>query len=66
MHKAAWFSSAMTQRSIQPQHHTTARRAARSIAIARTKHIDIAVINVALAALVLVVVVLISPFTGAG
>jgi hypothetical protein len=56
----------MTQRSIQLPHYTSARRAARSIAIARSKRIDISAMNVVLAALVLVVVVLISPFTGAG
>ena len=56
----------MTQRSIKLQHRTPAHCAGRSAAISRTKRIDVAVINVALAALVLVVVVLISPFTGAG
>lgn len=67
MRKAAWFSSVMTQRSIQLPHHTSARRAARSMAIARTQHVDIVLVNVALTALVLlVVVVLITPFTGAG
>jgi ribosomal protein L11 methylase PrmA len=67
LRKAAWFSSVMTQRSIQLPHHTSARSAARSAAVAHTKQVDIVVANVALAALVLVVVVvLITPFTGAG
>ena len=64
--KEAWFSAAMTQRNIQHPHHRPARRAARSIAIAQTKRVDTVVLNVALVALVLVVVVLITPFTGAG
>lgn len=63
--KRAWFSAAMTQRSIQLPTDATAHRAARSAAIA-SKRIDIAVLNVALAALVLVVVVLITTPTGAG
>jgi hypothetical protein len=52
----------MTQRNIQHPHHSPARRAARSTAIAQTKRIDMFVFNVAL----VVVVVLITPFTGAG
>ncbi len=55
----------MTQRSIQLRTATPAHRAARSAAV-MSKRIDIAVLNVALAALVLVVVVLITTPTGAG
>ena len=62
----SWFSAAMTQRSIQQPQNTSAHRAARSAVIAQTKRIDISALNVALAALVVVVVVLITPFTGAG
>lgn len=65
MRKAAWFSSAMTQRSIHRPHHIPARRAARGVAIAQAKRIDPVLLNLALTALVLVVV-LITPFTGAG
>ncbi len=57
----------MTQRSIHHPHHSPARRAARGVAIAQNKRIDPVLLNLALAALVLVVVVvLITPFTGAG
>ncbi len=62
----SWFSAAMTQRSIQQPQNTPAHRAARSAVIAQPKRIEIPVLNVALAALVVVVVVLITPFTGAG
>lgn len=67
MRKAAWFSSVMTQRSIHRPRHIPARRAARGVATAQGKRIDPLLLNLALAALVLVVVVvLITPFTGAG
>lgn len=56
----------MTQRSIQLRHPTSAHRAARSVAISAQKRHDMLIVNAALAALVLVVVVLITPFTGAG
>ena len=56
----------MTQRSIHRPHHIPARRAARSLAVFAQKRHQILIFNVALAALVLVVVVLITPFTGAG
>jgi len=56
----------MTQRSIHRPHHITAPRAARGIAIAQSKRPDSIVLNLALVAIVLVVVVLITPFTGAG
>ncbi|MBN8212406.1 MAG: hypothetical protein J0M09_05760 [Xanthomonadales bacterium] len=66
LREAAWFSSVMTQRSIHRPHHIPARRAARSVAVFAQKRHQILIFNVALAALVLVVVVLITPFTGAG
>ncbi|NOT87043.1 MAG: hypothetical protein HOP03_02560 [Lysobacter sp.] len=56
----------MTQRSIHRPHHITARRAVRGIAIAQSKRMDTVLLNFALVAVVLVVVVLITPFTGAG
>lgn len=56
----------MTQRSIPHLKQSPAHRAARTAAIAQAKRTDILVLNVALAALVVVVVVLITPFTGAG
>ncbi len=63
----AWFSSVMTQRSIQHPQHAPAHRAAQAHASAvQAKRIDTTVINVALASLVLVVVVLITNTTGAG
>jgi hypothetical protein len=64
--KETWFSASMTQRSIHSSHNTSARRAARSGAIAQTPRTDHLILNVTLAALVIVVVVLITPFTGAG
>ncbi|MES2669664.1 MAG: hypothetical protein V4673_04495 [Pseudomonadota bacterium] len=65
--ETAWFSSVMTQRSIPHPQHAPAHRAARAHAgAAHAKRIDTAVINVALASLVLVVVVLITNTTGAG
>lgn len=65
--ETAWFSSVMTQRSIQHPQHAPAHRAAQARAgIAQAKRIDTTVINVALATLVLVVVVLITNTTGAG
>jgi hypothetical protein len=67
LRKETWFSAAMTQRSIQHSHNIPARRAARSAAIAQAERTpDHFILNVALAALVIVVVVLITPFTGAG
>jgi hypothetical protein len=67
LRQAAWFSSVMTQRSINRQPPIPARRAARSAAVFAHKRHDILIVNAALAALVLVVVVvLITPFTGAG
>lgn len=63
--ETAWFSSVMTQRSIQHPQHAPAHRAAQASA-AQAKRIDTTVINVALASLVLVVVVLITTLTGAG
>lgn len=56
----------MTQRSIQHLSRFTAHRAARLAVVTRTERIDTVVLNVALTALVLVVVVLITTFTGAG
>jgi hypothetical protein len=64
--RQACFSSSMTQRSIQHPNRFTAQRAARLAVIAQTERIDMVVVNVALTALVLVVVVLITTFTGAG
>jgi|GEM_PF-3301488 len=64
--ETAWFSSVMTQRSIQHPQHAPAHRAAQARAgMAQAKRIDTTVINVALATLVLVVV-LITNTTGAG
>ena len=56
----------MTQRSIQQPQNIPAHRAARSAVMVQAKRADILVLNVALAALVIVVVVLITPITGAG
>ncbi len=66
--ETAWFSSVMTQRSIQHPQHAPAHRAAQAHAsAAQARRIDTTtVINVALASLVLVVVVLITNTTGAG
>lgn len=65
--ETAWFSSVMTQRSIQHPQHAPAHRAAQAHAgAAQARRIDTSVINVALASLVLVVVVLITTLTGAG
>jgi hypothetical protein len=64
--KEAWFSSDMTQRSIHHSHSTRPRHRARSGAIAQIRRLDHLIFNVAVAALVVVVVVLITPFTGAG
>ncbi len=65
--ETTWFSSSMTQRSIQHPQHDPAHRAAAAHASARqAKRIDSTVINVSLASLVLVVVVLITNTTGAG
>jgi hypothetical protein len=62
----AWFSSDMTQRSIHHSHSTRPRHRARSGAVAQIRRLDHLIFNVAVAALVVVVVVLITPFTGAG
>jgi hypothetical protein len=63
LREPACFPSAMTQRSIQQPDRPTARRAEKAVVIAQAERIH----NIALAALVLVVVVvLITPFTGAG
>jgi hypothetical protein len=56
----------MTQRNIHRPHHTPARSAAKGVAIAQGMRADTIVLNLALSAIVLVVVVLITPFTGAG
>lgn len=67
MRKEACFSAAMTHRNIHRPLNATARRAARSVVIAAAdKRVDILTVNVALSALVLVVVVLITTHTGAG
>jgi hypothetical protein len=67
LRKETWFSAVMTQRNIHHPLNATARRAARSVVItAADKRVDILTVNVALSALVLVVVLLITSFTGAG
>lgn len=64
--KRAWFSAAMTQRNIHRPLHDHARSAARASVAARTEGIGVNVMHAAIAALVLVVVVLITTPTGAG
>lgn len=65
--ETAWFSSVMTQRSIQHPQHAPAHRAAQAHAgAALATRIHTSVVGVALASLVLVVVVLITNTTGAG
>jgi hypothetical protein len=56
----------MTQRSIHRPTRTTATTAVRAHAMTGARRIDHVIVNVALAALVLVVVVLITSPTGAG
>jgi hypothetical protein len=56
----------MTQRSIHRPTRTTATTAVRAHEIGGARRIDHLIVNVALAALVLVVVVLITSPTGAG
>lgn len=62
----AWFSAVMTQRNIHRPLHDLARRTARASVAVRTEGIAANVLNAAIAALVLVVVVLITTPTGAG
>lgn len=62
----AWFSAAMTQRNIHRPRHDLARRTARASVAVRTEGIPANVLTAAIAALVLVVVVLITTPTGAG
>lgn len=64
--KRAWFSAVMTQRNIHRPLHDHARFAARASVAARTEGIGVNVMHAAIAALVLVVVVLITTPTGAG
>lgn len=59
-------SSGMTQRSINRPHNATANIAARTLALRTRALPDVVWIRTALAALVLVVVVLITTPTGAG
>lgn len=62
----AWFSAAMTQRNIHRPLHDHARSAVRASVAARNEGIGVNVMHAAIAALVLVVVVLITTPTGAG
>ena len=62
----AWFSAAMTQRNIHRPLHDHARSAARASVAARNEGLAFSVMHAAIAALVLVVVVLITTPTGAG
>lgn len=67
MRKEAWFSAVMTHRSIHHPLNPTAHRATRGAVIAAAeKRVDILILNTALSALVLVVVLLITSYTGAG
>jgi hypothetical protein len=60
----------MSQRNIHHPHFTAASRGARAVAMTHAmvprKRLDLAIVDAALAALVLVVVVLITSPTGAG
>ena len=56
----------MTHRNIQQPHNTSARRTARSGVMAHARLFDPSLITVALSALVIVVVLLITASTGAG